>query len=162
MKINKIPLFSLVFLLLVSGCSHNIDSMIENYNSKIPVEEKYYFVDNPGPGEPGFIPEDMLEEKYYVTEKYIGTAVFQISAPSKGRNPKWTVQEFQSDGEYVTMTDIKFPESYGYNSHTFCIYIPDSGLKGGHSYLLTLVVQDKLGIKYTDSCGLIIERPFKP
>ena len=50
-----------MFLLLVSGCSHNIDSMIENYNSKIPVEEKYYFVDNPGPGEPGFIPEDMLE-----------------------------------------------------------------------------------------------------
>lgn len=162
MKINKIPLFSIVFLLLVSGCSHNIDSMIENYNSKIPaVDNSVLAEDSPGPGEPGFDESEMLAD-FYTFDPDGTVETFQLQAPKKCRSIKWKVEEYDSTRREYFPVEVDFLAGSSDESVYFAVPIPKHGLEPGHSYWITLIVTSKEDVSYKDKTVLHVHPVVGP
>ena len=129
--------FFIIFsLILFSTCHSNVQTMLDDYNSHFTNAP----LDPPGPDDPGFDENKMLDHKYYVCID--GT--INLSAP-------------KSSSYYWKMTDKNKEIIKTYREKDFRFYLPEtfSNLDIG-TYTLYLEVQDSKGNVYSDTANLII------
>ena len=128
--------FIIISLILFSTCHTNVQTMLDDYNSHFTNAP----LDPPGPDDPGFDENKMLDHKYYVCID--GT--INLSAP-------------KSASYYWKMTDKNKEIIKTYREKDFRFYLPEafSNLDIG-TYTLYLEVQDSKGNVYSDTANLII------
>lgn len=147
---NKLKFICIsVALLLIAGCSNDINTMLDNYNENYTVVEAES-TKAPVPGDANFDPSTMLQETYCVASD----ETVNLAAPYKCNSYKWVVTDPSENGKEVTV--LYFDGLYECTQRLFVTYIPESGLKAGNTYVITLTVTDKEGAAYTDTCELVI------
>lgn len=144
----------MILLLMCAGCKNSIDSMLDDYNSNFTIDTSIYET-TPSPGDEDFIESGMLLDTYCVGSN----ETINLAAPYKCDSYSWVVTDPLDANNEVT---VKFFDgSMICNSRLFVTYIPESGLKAGRTYKLTLTVTDKEGNAYKDFCELVIYQHFE-
>lgn len=126
--------------------------MLDDYNSGFTPN---YEFSSPCPGD-----EDFDEKKMLMGEYYVGSDdTLNLFGPYNADSYEWVLTD--PEDEEQQEVNVKLFGSYTKYQREYVIYIPTSGLKIGKTYKLTLTVSDKEGVKYTDSCGLIIYQHYE-
>jgi len=152
-KIRFIPL--LILLLLLVGCKYNIDSMLGDYNSQFQIENPTS-ESSPSPGDTDFDESLMLFDTYCIGSN----ETVNLAAPYRCDSYSWVVTD-PIEGEDYEVPVKYFDGSTECHQRLFVAYIPDSGLKAGRTYKLTLTVTDKEGNAYKDICELVIYQHYE-
>lgn len=158
---KKLNLLLVVFLLVAfavfDSCSNNIGTILDDYNSKFTIVE--LDVSSPSPGDDDFVESEMLFNEYYVSSE----DTLNLAAPYNCNSYRWVLidpEQVYDEQVGPTEIDVVMFGDKDRVSREFVTYIPDSGLKIGKTYKLTLYVTDKGGNEYKDACGIIIYRHF--
>lgn len=147
---KKLCLFLFTCLLLLAGCTNNIQTMLDDYNENFAIVNTAAL---PLPGDENFDESQMLMTEYYVALDDTLT----LSAPFNCSSYDWVVTDPQDNNNVV---DIVMYGEYNGFQREFVTYIPESGLKVGRTYRLTLTVTDADGNLYKDTCGLVIYKHY--
>lgn len=143
---KKLCLFLFTCLLLLAGCTNNIQTMLDDYNENFAVIRPSPL---PIPGDDDFDEREMLMAAYYVSSN----DTFNVCAPYDCSSYTWIVSDPENDDEEI---DITMFIGYSRFQREFVTYIPDSGLEEGKTYKLTLIVTDREGNEYFDISSLVI------
>lgn len=148
---RRLCLVLITSLLILAGCSNNVQTMLDDYNSSFAPS---YEFKEPCPGDVDFKAENMLMGEYYVSSD----DTLNLFGPYNADSYEWICTD--PDDESGTEVSVRLFKGYTKFQREYIVYIPNSGLKAGKTYKLTLTVTDKEGVKYTDSCGLIIYQHY--
>lgn len=147
-----------VLTLYVASCSHNYNTLIDEYNKAFQMLQSSRNV--PQPGDPDFKERDMLLEKYAVSEN----ATLNLAAPYNCSEYTWTINEVIQTNNIMNpiysekqVNNVQLSNGTTLNTREFVCYIPMSNLVVD-TYKLYLEVVGNDGITYKDSCLLVIHR----
>ncbi len=160
---KKSLLFLTAIFLFFSSCGDSVEDMVGDYNGAfteghLEFQKEESEDETLSPGDEGFSASNMLYDEYYVWEN----ATLNLSGPPNCRSWNWVVtdpKEINADGNekvvWIQTVDLS-SERNAVGSQRFVIYIPDSGLKVGRTYRLTLTVKGLDGSEYKDSCAIVV------
>jgi len=150
-KVILLLTVSLFILPLYMGCKHDIKDLEKDFNmyfTKTDVQQS-----DAEPDDEDFDEKLMLDEIY--TVKVSGfTGMFQVSAP-KSNTYNWTLYDpVEKKNVSALIPSSSLTERY------LIIEYSKSNLQIGKTYLITLVVTDKEGKRYSDSAMLLFCKWF--
>ena len=141
---------------IVSSCSNNIDSMIDNYNELFvtPYVEIQQEARIPGPGDDDFDESEMLGLYYALDFR----EKLYLAGPPRASTYVWTIEPIILEGEagYIGR-DVEYTKYEIANSRYYTMTFASCSIfERGKSYKLSLTVTDSSGNSYSDEAVLTI------
>jgi len=132
--------------------------MIEQYNGGFKeayttLTETSLATNSLSPGDDGFDEKDMLRDEYFM---YEDATLILAGPPNNVVSYIWIVYDPDNDFKEIEINTVNGKT----DTKDFVIYLPDSGLKVGHTYKLTLKIKDRWGVDYSDSCSLVVYKHY--
>ena len=128
--------------------------MLDDYNDNFTPNHEFTA---PCPGDMDFDEKDMLMTEYYVSSD----DTLNLFGPYNSNSYEWILTDPGNLEDPEGEVEYELFGGYTKYQREYVVYIPDSGLEIGKTYKLTLTVTDKEGVKYSDSCGLVIYQKYE-
>ena len=155
---RKVAVAAVLATVSLASCNHNYDTLIEEYNRAFQRLVTAGRV--PQPGDPDFKEQNMLLEKYAVSEH----ATLNLAAPFNCSTYSWELKQIVQTGsvnstyqESPLQNQVQMSNGTSLSTREFVCFIPTSNLQVD-TYRLYLEVRGNDGRTYRDNCLVVIHR----